>query len=138
MSSEEKTQEIAVTEAPFNKHRKKPFFDPVAVKAEFQAMSRAPFTEVLTELMQCVPTPDKIQEFANSYPDRWANAIKSMASLSGFHEKMEVSGNINVEVHNMGDAELLVRLKKLNQQLDEMGISSEEKPIIDIVPDRDG
>ena len=84
---------------------------------QFRAYSRSPFIEVLANLVNCEPEKSRLQEFANQYPDRWASAIKTMANLAGFHDKLEVSGNITIELAQMGDAQLLGRLEEVKEKL---------------------
>ena len=90
--------------------------------SEFQAFSRAPFVEILAELVQGIPTPENIRVFANEHPDRWVNAIKTMANLAGYHDKLEIEGNIALDVNKMGDAQLMAKLDELGKQIKSMGI----------------
>ena len=53
-----------------------PVFTSKDLKQEFERYSRQPFVECLAEIIQCVPEREALQEFANQYPDRWANAVK--------------------------------------------------------------
>lgn len=84
---------------------------------QFRAYSRSPFTEVLARLVDCEPEPARLQDFANQYPDRWASAIKTMAGLAGYHDHLEITGNITIELAQMGDAQLLMRLEEVKQKL---------------------
>ena len=90
--------------------------------SEFQAFSRQPFVEILSELVQGIPTLENIQSFANDHPDRWANCVNTMAKLSGYHEKLEIEGNVMLDVNRMGDAQLLAKLEELGEQIEGMGI----------------
>ena len=89
---------------------------------EFQAFSRAPFVEILAELVQGIPTPENLKLFASEHPDRWVTAIKTMANLAGYHDKLEIEGNINLDINKMGDAQLMTRLDELSAQIKTMGI----------------
>lgn len=84
---------------------------------QFRAYSRSPFIEILARMTDCEPEQHRLQEFANQYPDRWASAIKTLANLAGFHDKLEVSGNITIELAQMGDAQLLDRLEEVKGKL---------------------
>ena len=90
--------------------------------SEFQAFSRAPFVEILAELVQGIPTPENIRIFAREHPDRWVNAIKTMANLAGYHDKLEIEGNIALDINKMGDAQLMAKLDELGEQIKSMGI----------------
>ena len=87
--------------------------------------------EVLSVMMQGAPTPEAIARLANESPDKWATMIKTMATLSGYHDKIEVSKELNINVSLMGDAELMEHLGNLNKELIRMGIEapSDDSPI---------
>lgn len=84
---------------------------------EFTTYSRKPFIEILSHLAKCAPDEKELQIFANQYPDRWANAVSTFARLSGYHEKLEIKGNIFLQINNMGDAELMQHLEEINSKL---------------------
>lgn len=106
-----------------------PVFTSKDLKQEFERYSRQPFVECLAEIIQCVPEREALQEFANQYPDRWANAVKTMASLSGYHDKLEIENNIYLDIQGMGDAELLSKLDFLDAQLIKQEASDKAKVI---------
>lgn len=95
-------------------------FDANTLRHELAALSRQPFVEVLAQFLECHPTPAAIQAFAEEHPDRWAQALKSLAHLSGFAEQREVFANILVETREMGDAQLNDELKKAQAKLLEL------------------
>ena len=103
-------------------HEKERAFTPEELLGEFQALSRLPFIEVLSELMKGIPTVDNIRIFANAHPDRWANCIKVMATLAGYHDKLEIQGNLALDVNKLGDAQLMAKLEELGAQIKSMGI----------------
>ena len=78
----------------------------------FQEFSREPFQNLLTYLMQYIPDETSLQEFANQSPDKWAKMIEIFAKLSGYHEKVEVSSNVSVEINRLSDSELLRRAEE--------------------------
>jgi hypothetical protein len=73
-----------------------------------------PFKDVLSQLMQCRPTPEAILAFALDHPDKWANTVAIFAKLSGYREQVDI--NITAP-EQMGDAQLLQRLSELRTQL---------------------
>lgn len=75
---------------------------------------RTPFKDVLAELMQCRPTPQALLMFAVEHPDKWANAVATMARLSGYNEEIDV--NLHTP-DKLGDAQLLQRLSELRIEL---------------------
>ena len=96
---------------------------------QFRAYSRQPFIDILSFLMSCPPNETRLREFADQYPDRWANACKTFATLSGYHDKLEITGNIAIEVHNMGDAQLLAKLDEIEGKLKSIGKVEDLKPV---------
>jgi len=110
----------------------RPYFNKRDLQAQFAAMSRQPFIEILSELIQCAPSPDNIQKFADEHPDKWANTIKTMANLSGFNDKLEIEGNVNIDIQLKGDAELISQLGELQGHLKKLGISIPEQTVTDV------
>jgi len=82
---------------------------PEEIKAQLQEFSREPFTEVLAELLSCKPSLGALQAFANDSPDKWASAMKTVASLAGYHDKLEINQTLSMEVAGLSDSELLAR-----------------------------
>ena len=102
--------------------RRKPRFDSEELLSEFSAYSRQPYVEILAEMVQCIPTPDALQDFADAHPDRWANAVSTMSKLAGYHEKLEIHGNVNMDIRVMGDAQLMARNKEVDQKLVDLAV----------------
>jgi len=71
---------------------------------QLKQYDRTPFHDLLAEFLECAPTADAIQKFANKYPDRWAGAMRQIAQMAGFTEKRELA--INLNVHEMSDSQL--------------------------------
>ena len=89
----------------------------VLLEEQFRAYSRQPFIDILSRLTGCAPSNEALQQFADQHPERWASAVRVFAGLSGFTEKLEIKGNIAIEVYNMGDAQLLDKLQKVEGKL---------------------
>lgn len=85
--------------------------------AEYKAFSRSPFISILAHLTHCIPTDEALQRFADEHPDRWANAVKTFSHLAGYHDKLEISGNVAVQIHLLGDAQLLDEIQKIEEKL---------------------
>ena len=84
-----------------------------SISAALHARSREPFTDVLTALIGARPDPKALKFFAVRYLHKWAQAVAIFARLAGYHEKMEVKGNIALDISGMSDAELMERLAHL-------------------------
>jgi hypothetical protein len=84
-----------------------------SISAALHARSQKPFTDVLAALIGALPDPKAIKFFANRYPHKWAQAVATFARLAGYHEKIEVKGNIALDFSGMSDVELIERLARL-------------------------
>lgn len=113
---------IRALNQPSLKH--KPRFDPTELLAELSTFSRQPFIEVLAEILQCIPTPDALQIFADEHPDRWANAVNTMSKLAGYEQGMDVDGNVLRDLTKLGDAQLIQRLAEVEDKLKELGLDA--------------
>lgn len=84
-----------------------------------QAGSDEPFQEELAKFMDCSPTKKSIQEYANKYPDRWAQAMTMLRKASGYTDKNEhtVNKNIYVAISTASDSELAVLEKQAEDDL---------------------
>jgi len=90
------------------------------LNAEYKAFSRSPFIAILAHLTHCIPTDEALQRFADDHPDRWANAVKTFSHLAGYHDKLEITGNVAVQVHLLGDAQLLAKIQDVEKKLLEL------------------
>lgn len=99
------------------------------IKMQVMAMSRGPFQQVLIDIMGCQPTIESIKAFADKSPDRWGQLVAIMAKLAGFNDKIEITGNIALEVAGMSDAQLMDALRTSIGPMRE---------IIDVPADEDG
>ncbi len=88
-----------------------------SISAALHARCQKPFTDVLAAIIGAQPDPKAVKLFADKYPDRWAQTVAIFARLAGYHEKMEVKGNIALNISGMSDAELMVRLGEMSEQL---------------------
>jgi hypothetical protein len=138
MLKENETQSLIVTDEPQQRllrsegHGKRRGFKTGELLDEFQRFSRGPFVEILSELVHGIPTPENLATFASEHPDKWVNAIKTMANLAGYHDKLEIEGNISLDINKMGDAQLLAKLDELGEQINSMGIRTGITTIEDV------
>lgn len=96
---------------------KPPKLDGDEIAAAITNLSRQPFRDVLSRLIEAEPDVGSVREFAKKYPDRWAQSLAIIGRLSGFNEKLEVETNIAVNVTQMSDSELLSQLAELDEKL---------------------
>lgn len=86
------------------------------LRENLERYSRDPFADVLEALLQARPSTERLLQWAGEHPDKWANAIKVFASLTGYTEKTEeVHTHLHAHKHigKMSDAELLQSMHEL-------------------------
>lgn len=83
------------------------------IHMHLESLQRTPFRELLAEYLDCKPDRDSIQSFANDYPDRYANAVKNLAALSGYQDTVTHEHNYLVEIRNMSDSAIEARMREL-------------------------
>jgi len=87
--------------------------------------NRGPFLQVLADFLECKPEKEAIEKMARAHPAEWTRALANVAKLAGFHDKLEIEGNIHHDIGQLGDAALLDKLDDLRRE-------REEKPAIDV------
>jgi hypothetical protein len=97
----------------------RPRFSGDQLRQMLHLYDRTPFLDLLAEWLECSPTQEDLQAFANKYPDRYASALKALGQLGGYTEKKEVSVNVDVymQVKNMSDSQIEDELKRLGSEL---------------------
>ena len=112
------SEQEGTTERPLAKWKKRHTVEELT--AEYRAFSRSPFIAILAHLTHCIPSDDALQTFANDHPDRWANAVKTFSHLAGYHDKLEIPGNVHLQIHLLGDAQLLGKIQDVEKKLLEL------------------
>jgi hypothetical protein len=97
------------------------------IEFEIERLSRAPFRDALTDLMEAKPPIEDLKKFSSKSPDRWSQAAAIMGRLSGYTEKLQidVDQNIYVWIQNASDAELLAKIRELENAIEILP----EKPV---------
>ncbi len=98
-----------------------PQLDGDEIAGAISRLSREPFQEVLTHLLEARPDREAVHQFAKRYPDRWAQAVAILARLGGYHDKLEVETNITVNLSRLSDMELMERLAETDEKLAALG-----------------
>ena len=96
-----------------------PRLDGNAVAAHIDQLSREPFRDLLTRLLECEPDPDKVKAYAEKYPDKWGQLVTMIGKLAGYHERLEVANSHVVALAQLSDSELMGRL---GDSLERLGI----------------
>jgi len=87
------------------------------LNAEIQNLSKAPFRQILAEMLGCKPDIDSLQDFANRQPDRWAQSVAIMAKNAGYEQKQTVEHSHSILIGQMSDAQLFAELTSLENKL---------------------
>lgn len=103
-------------------------FNAEHLRAQLQLYDRTPFIDVLTVFMQCHPSEDAILNFADKYPDKWAQAFSQIAKTAGFTEKKELSVDVLIGIRELSDSAIEDKLREL---------LTTNKHMLDMSPDED-
>ncbi len=91
--------------------------DPDAIHKQIQALYRDPFRSVLAHFLEAVPSVEDIHAFARKHPDRWAQAVCIFSKAAGYSDKVVHEHNVMVQIEQMSDAEIELRMDKLKREL---------------------
>ena len=94
-----------------------PRLDPEAIHRHLEVLDRDPFRLELGRLLECAPTTKALKAFANKYPEKWAKALSTLGTLSGYETKTETQTNIYTQINVLSDSQLEEELKKTLRQL---------------------
>ena len=101
------------------------------IAAKVNALQRSVFADVLVDILECGPTKDALQYFANRYPDRYFSSVAVMAQLSGYQRDINITTNVHI-VEHLPDSSLRQRLATAERALSQLSYSgniSDVKPI---------
>ena len=96
-------------------------------------LSREPFQEVLTLLLEAKPDREAVYQFAKKYPDRWAQAVAILARLGGYHDKLEVDAKVTVNMSRLSDMELIGQLAEIQENL--TALDDDPDPVLEDDPE---
>ena len=106
---------------PSRQHRPptsyKPLWNADQLRLKLQQYDRTPFLDLLAIWMECAPTPQRVMEFADRYPDRWTKALVDLGRLGGFAEKKDIDFNFSAKVQRMSDSQLEDALRETAYRL---------------------
>ncbi len=88
-----------------------PRLDGKAVAAHIDQLSREPFRDLLTRILEAEPDPEKVKAYAEKYPDKWGQLVTMVARLGGYNERLQVETSHTVVLAQLSDAELSERLQ---------------------------
>lgn len=88
-----------------------------AVREQLDMMSRGPFKDFLAMLLGAHPTEESLLAFAQNNPEKWANTVRTFATLTGYREEIEVNLNVMAKVKIMSDMDLEHQLRDLQSKI---------------------
>jgi len=88
------------------------------ILAQLQELRRGPFREALSECLGNRPTAEAWSALAEKSPDRWSQAIGTLARASGFRDQVEIDADVSIgrKVDEMSDMEIIRRIEELNAE----------------------
>jgi len=91
--------------------------DPDKVLALIKQLSPQPFQDILARLLNCAPTEEAIQSYANKYPDKHLQALTMAARLAGYHKDVaHVQNNYFMVLQDMSDSDLRREFDRLEKE----------------------
>jgi len=110
--------------------------DHAAIERGLRAFSREPFSVELARFLCASPDAKHLKEWAEKYPDKWANAVAALAKLAGYSEKIEIdrTGSIH-HLESLSDAHLEQELQKAFDAIRGL-VAQKSTRIIDITPEK--
>lgn len=103
---------------------------------KLKKLDAEPFTDILTDLVECKPSKEKLKEWADSNPLSWSRATQIFAQLSGFSTKMEHQIDINAHISKISEMdynslmELTNSLSKEVMEGEVIGKEAEKLPFL--------
>ena len=95
-----------------------PQYSASEIENELENLSRRPFRRFLARLLANAPTDQAIADQAEKHPDRWGQTSAMFARMSGYTDKLEVEGSLNLKIQGLSDSELEAELTKVRDQLE--------------------
>lgn len=99
-------------------------------------LDRWPMQRLLTGLLTVRYSEEALQQFADRYPDRHAQAVAIMAKQCGYAEAPQVQVSVSVKAHTLSDVELAkaftelgVRIRELESQRSILALPSAEHQV---------
>ncbi len=90
-----------------------PAFDGDDVRVQLDNMSRQPFKDLLSAVIEAAPDEEALALFARKSPDRWGQLLAILGRLSGYSDRIAIDASLAVRVPEMSDGEILGRLAEL-------------------------
>ena len=88
------------------------------LELQFENLSRSPFREILSDLVQAAPKLQRFRQWARKHPDRWGQLVKTFAGLSGYADKTEHHTTGLLAVMHMSDSQLEKALRDAGLVID--------------------
>lgn len=99
------------------------------LREQLRNYDRTPFLDVLETWLRSAPSGDAIALMAGKNPAQWAGAIIGLARMAGFTERREVEHTGTINMRQMSDAEIELRLLDATRR---MGLIEEAQ----VVPEK--
>ena len=86
------------------------------LRKKLQLYDRGPFMELLAMFMECTPSRDAIEKFADQYPDRFIGAMAQLSRIAGFTERTE-SVTLHLDVSQLSDSQLEDKMREMQARM---------------------
>lgn len=86
------------------------------IEKELLKKDRQPFRKELARVLGIRPTEAALKAWANKYPDKWAQAVTMLASLSGYQQGVDVNVKM-MDPSQMTDVALFAFIRGMQAQI---------------------
>jgi hypothetical protein len=99
------------------------------LRAKLAQYDRTPFVDLLAVWMECIPSVDRLEQFAEKYPDRYIRGLVDLGRLAGFADKTQIDMSLTTQIGTLSDSQLEDRLRKAAERL---GVPLPNLPMLEL------
>src|SRR5262245_61785597 len=98
-------------------HHRSPRFTGTELRQKLTSFDRAPFTDLLAEWIELVPSSEAVKTLAESEPAKFMTALASIAKMAGYSDKTETNIEVTHNYRFLSDSQIEDRLRGLCHKL---------------------
>jgi hypothetical protein len=103
---------------------RKPLSNAKQIRQSIANLSRDPFKEILSDLINSLPNKAEIKDWARDNPDKLFHAISRITPLAGYQEKVVHGHNHLIAISLMSDSQLAQRLIEVQHSINDLLVDS--------------
>src|SRR5262252_344592 len=99
------------------RHHLSPRFTGSELRQRLTNFDRGPFTDLLAEWLELVPSPQAVTALAEAEPAKFMQALASLSKMAGFSDRTETNVEVNHNYRFLSDSQIEDRLRALSERL---------------------